>query len=64
MSETSLPIVVKCKRCGEFITIEKVRTAQPDPEGHLLFELTKSISDNAYCPRCKAQIERENNGDK
>ena len=59
MSKTQIPIVVNCKDCGDPVVIESVETMRPDPQGEMLFELTKQISKAALCPWCDARHKRE-----
>lgn len=57
MSATNIPIVTKCKRCGAQVIIDVVETQEADPEGKLLYELTKAAAQNALCKRCRKALQ-------
>jgi len=53
MSGLKFPVVVRCTwpdGCNEFVTINQLETATPDPEGVQLFALFKAVASSALCP--------------
>lgn len=53
MSEQSVPIAFKCKRCDAWVELRVVRTERPDHEGRELFNHLQNFLKNvALCNDC------------
>lgn len=53
MSQMSTTAVLRCKYCGAPVTVNLLRTTQPDPHGELLGEFMRNLSKIAMCNTCK-----------
>jgi hypothetical protein len=49
MSELNTQPIFKCKICGAPVVLTHLETAVNDPDGKLLYELTKRLGENALC---------------
>ena len=55
MSQMSTVPVFACRVCGKPVYVTALKTLQDDPDGKLLEQLMKGLSDIAFCPEHRRQ---------